>query len=309
MNFKRNILGLAVTVALTSLSVSAIADVAHDIAAPEAFDFVDLTALASTEAALTGKTEYVTVEDARDEEFTANTNLTGALTDQSDIDTLINAANAAKAAANALTAGQLIGGQTQAEIVASKNTALGLTALGALTGDGLLFQKIALDAAVVSTTATAASKSAALTAISAGVISNQLAAADAAQDAAGVQGVANGTVANGSGDGTLGKILFDAEATLGTAAVTGGAAAAGLYLDVELAAAALVTAQGQAVADAALGTDTYDGADGSVAAATPGVKSVSGFNIADLDVLDLRDGDTQLLFTVGTTAVNDETAL
>ena len=101
---------------VTTFSVSAIAD---EIPTPDAFENVDATVLASTEAALNGKAEYTSVATAR----TAVTNTAGALDtalgDQADKNKQIADAQAAITAANALTAGQLIGGQTKAEIVAA----------------------------------------------------------------------------------------------------------------------------------------------------------------------------------------------
>jgi hypothetical protein len=306
MNFKRNILGLAVAVGVASVSVTAISD---EIPTPTAFVGVDTTALAGTEAALNGKAEYTTVESARNDSIAAAATLTTALKVQAAKNKQISDAQAAIAAANALTAGQLIGGQTKAEIVAAQNTALGQSAAGVPDGTGFLNDVIALNAGVVTATTAAAKKAATLTAIRGGVISNQFDLADAYQDAAAAQATANGTVAAGSAADTLGLTLYTAETNLGAAAVVGGAPASGLYADVVTANAAVVAAKAQAATDGAVGTDVYAAAAGSVAAATPGVKSVSTFSIADTNVLDLRDGDTQLTFTVGTTAVNNEAAL
>ena len=305
MKFKKNILGLAVASVVTTFSFSAIAD---EIPAPDAFDNVDATVLASTEAALNGKAEYTSVGTAR----TAVTNTAGllntALKDQADKNKQIADAQAAITAANALTAGQLIGGQTKAEIVAAQNTALGQTAAGVPDGTGFLSEIGALDTAAATATKNAADAAAALAAIETGAIANQLSSAAGYKAAAAAQDTTNGTVATTSAAKTLGKILFDAEDALGTAATTA-APATGLYLAVEQADADVVTAKAQAAADGAVGSDVYAGATGYVAATNPGTKATSSFSIADTNVLDLRDGDTQLTFTVGTTAANNEAAL
>ena len=311
MKLKRNILGLAVAAAVASVSMPAISD---EIPAPDAFDDVDATAVAGTEAALNGKAEYTAVNNARTNVTSTAGALETALANQAAKNKEIADAQAAITAANALTAGQLIGGQTKAEIVAAQNTLLGQTAAGVPDGTGYLSEIGALDTAVATATKNAADAAAVLAGIETGAISNQLSSAAGYKAAAAAQDTANGTVAAGSAANTLGKLLYDAEQALGVAEVGGGAAnggtdATGLYLDVVNAEAAVVAAKAQAATDGALGTDNYAGATGYVAAATPGVKATSSFSIADTNVLDLRDGDTQLTFTVGTTAANDEAAL
>ena len=306
MNFKRNILGSAVFAAVASFSMSAISD---EIPAPDAFDDVDATAAAGTEAALNGKAEYTAVNTARGNVTATAGALETALANQAAKNKQIADAQAAITAANALTAGQLIGGQTKAEIVGEQNIALGQTAAGVPNNTGYLSEIGALDTAVATATLNAADAAAVLAGIETGALSNQLSSAAGYKAAAAAQDTANGTVAAGSAAETLGKILFDADAALGTAAVTGGAAATGLYLDVVNADAAVVTAKAQAATDSAVGSDVYTGAAGYVAAATPGVKATSTFSIGPANELDLRDGDTQLTFTVGTTAANDEAAL
>ena len=309
MKFKKNILGLAVAV-VTTFSVSAIA---NEIPKPDAFENVDATVLESTEAALNGKGEYTKVATAR----TAVTNTAGALDtalgDQADKNKQIADAQAAITAANALTAGQLIGGQTKAEILKDMNEDLGQTAAGVPDGTGYLFDIVALDTAASNATKSAADAAAALAAIETGAISNQLSSAAGYKAAAQAQDTDNGTVATGSAAKTLGKILFDAEDALGVAEVNGGAAnggtdATGLYFDVVDANKDVVDAKAL-ITGGVLGTDAYTGNPDYQAAAVPGTKSASTFTIADTNMLDLRDGDTQLTFTVGTTTANDEAAL
>ena len=310
MKLKRTILGLAVATAVASFSMPAISD---EIPAPDAFDDVDATAAAGTEAALNGKAEYTAVNTARGNVTSTAGALETALGNQAAKNKQIADAQAAITAANALAAGQLIGGQTKAEIVAEQNTALGQTAAGVPDGTGFLSEIGALDTAVANATKNAADAAAALAAIETGAISNQLSSAAGYKAAAEAQDAANG-VATGNAaadltaNKTLGAKLENAETTLGTAK-TAAANATGLYLAVEQADTAVVTAKAQAAADGAVGSDVYTGATGYVAAATPGVKATSSFSIADTNVLDLRDGDTQLTFTVGTTAANDEAAL
>ena len=305
MKLKRTILGLAVATAVASFSMPAISD---EIPAPDAFDDVDATAAAGTEAALNGKAEYTAVNTARGNVTSTAGALETALGNQAAKNKQIADAQAAITAANALTAGQLIGGKTKAEIVAAQNSALSQTAAGVPDGTGFLSEIGALDTAAATATKNAADAAAALAAIETGAISNQLSSAAGYKAAASAQDTANGTVAAGSAAKTLGKLLFDAEDALGTAK-TAAANATGLYLAVEQADAAVVTAKAQAATDGAVGSDVYTGATGYVAAATAGVKATSSFSIADTNVLDLRDGDTQLTFTVGTTAANNEAAL
>jgi ECM component-binding autotransporter adhesin len=305
MNFKRNILGSAVFAAVASFSMSTISD---EIPAPDAFDDVDETALAATEAALDGKQEWKNVDDAREAVTLTAQALDSALGAQANKNKAITAAQSAITEANALTAGQLIGGKTKSEIVGTQNNILGLTSTGALTGTGLLSEIGALDTAVVTATKNSEAATAVLAAVETGVISNQLSSAAGYKAAAAEQDATNGTVASGSSAKTLGKILYTAQDKLGKAAVTGVSAAEGLYLAVEQANAEVVTAK-NLITGSVKGTDNFSTADDSVQSTTTGIESFSKFNIANGNVLDIRDGDTQLAFTVGATTSNDEAAL
>ena len=151
MNFKRNILGLAVIAAVASYSLPAIS---ADLNAPDALDGVQAEAPVITTAGFTGEATYNNMA-------TALTNVSNAIDPAADAASLfagnatdIAAAQAAIVAANALTAGQLIGGQTSAEIITAQNSSL--TTLNAATAAVLESSRRCTAAAALSAVAAAA---------------------------------------------------------------------------------------------------------------------------------------------------------
>jgi len=319
MNFKRNILGLAVVTAIAGVSLPAIS---AQLDAPLVFDQVDATASDPTWADLTttaaGKRTAYTdaVFGARQNAIGELNTLGGAQNTAAAKQKQIDDANAAISAANALSAGQLIDGKTKAEILSTQRGALGLNADGTLTGAGYLFEIVGLNKNVTDSQAALTDYQAVLAAVETGQISKLLSDGRAYTDAATLQSTANGTVATGSAPKSLGKLLFDATDTLGTAAVVDDpdtqavetAAAAGLYLALDNAKSDLTDAKAL-ITGATTADDDFTTNANYRAVASPGTKATTTFSISDDDVLDLRDGDTQLLFTLGATAADNEAAL
>ena len=298
MNFKRNILGLAVVAAFASVSMPAIS---AQLDKPTALNNVVATAPVITTAGFTGAATYVAMNNALTTAAGTVAPATNAATALATNATAIAAAQAKIVAANALTAGQLIGGDTKAQIVAAQNTVLGQTALGVADGTGLRFATIALQATATSTAATKTAADAAVSALIAGTISADISVGLQNSTLATAQTAKNGAITDAAATLTLGSVVKAKTDALGVATV---GAESGLYLAKKTADAAVVTAatavtnNGAATVNAAL----------TVAAVT-GVKGNVTFTATAADALDIRDGDTQLTMTVGNTAANNRAAL
>lgn len=310
MNFKRNILGVAVLSGTILIAGQALADGSLD--APLAVSGIPATAVlpgAVNTASVAGTVSWTAANAAVND---LNSKNTAALTDISNLaakNTAIATAQAAITAAQALTAGNLIGGKTGAEIITANRTALGVNlTTGVYTAGtaGLFKDQADLVAAGVASQAALATSQATLATLSTGGISNSLIAGLQAAAEETLQNTANGTNAVGSTAGTLGKIAFDATAAIGTVRTN----AANLASDATLLrkaaddAAAAVTAATAQIAANNNGTAVNVNAGSYQAGAVAGSDGTFEYDLADVTtagkVIDIRDQTKQISWTLGT---------
>jgi len=310
MKFKRKILGLAVASVVTTFSATAISD---PIPTPEVFTRVDAAPVAATVAGVRTKdaahtTLYDTVATVRQDLADANTDLAIANKNVADNATDISTARSKIAAANLLTAGQLIGGKTKAEIVTAQLGVLGETAAGVAieagaAGAGLLADTSGLVTIATNKSTAQAAAANALATLETGNISAHVSTSLAFADQASTQTDLNGTVNDAmaglpDGGDSLGALVKQATGILGTAETAAGAAdgdgARGTYdRAVDTAAAAVTAAAGN------LGTDVFAGSAYAVDEIPGEAPSESFTSPAAGEVLDIRDATTQTLITVG----------
>jgi hypothetical protein len=296
MNFKRNILGSAVFAAVASLSMPAIS---ADLNKPDALNNVASTAPAITTGAFTGTTTYTNMSGALNAAAGKVKPAADAAKALSDNAKLIATSQANIVAAKALAAGSLIGGKTKAEIIVIENGKLGQSATGVATGGGLLGNVASLQASVTSTAAAKAAADADVAALTAGTISADIAVGLQNSSQASDQTDINGAVTDAASTKTLGSIVKVKTDALGVA--TAGSET-GLYAAKKQADAAVVTATSEATTNGSAAVKT------TVAAVT-GVKGTVTFTAKAADKLDIRDGDTQLTMTVGSTTADNRAAL
>ena len=316
MKFKRNILGLVVLAGSLALSGTAMSG-ADGVSAPDAIN--GIPAAAVTAAALNGGTGVVAGENTYINVANALTNVANALgattTDIADLavaNKLVSDSNAAIAAAQALTAGQLIGGQTAAQIIATERGNLGVNlTTGVYTaGTAGTIKDAATEAAagVITQNAYVAAQGA-LAKLTAGGISNSISLGLQAAALETSTGASNGVI-TGNGLGvaltsqTTGMKVQYATTALGTANTATAAApnSTGLRLTADLAVKDVVDAA--ALITGGNGATVYTGATSYQAVAQVGVDRAEGFTIAATaaNVVDVRDGTKQILWTMGTAA-------
>jgi hypothetical protein len=226
------------------------------------------------------------------------------------IDLQISTANAKILAAQALTAGNLIGGLTGGEIVIAQRGLLGVDATtGVYTSGtaGYLTNRAAEAAAGIVTATAQATAQAAVNSLSTGGISNSIILGLQAAALETATGVANGTVATGSAAGSLGKLAFDATAAVGTVRTN----AIGTVSDATLLRKAADDAAAAVVTNAALitggnGATVMTAAASHVASTTAGSDVTHTYNLVDVttagNVIDIRDKTKQIVWTLGTAA-------
>ncbi|MCT2530520.1 YadA C-terminal domain-containing protein [SAR92 clade bacterium H921] len=298
MNFKRNILGLAVVATISGISAQALAE---QVDAPLALADVEATApvIVAGAGSIQSFTIFTSLDTLNGNVNTAKTNSDLAVKALNDKQAAISEAQGFITAANALSAGELINGATKAEILAVNNQALGSIAdatslLGALAG---------LESTVASTASALADAQALLDVRAAGTISADILAALQQQTLESAQITDLGAVTDTTGD-TLGQAVLDAKTALGD--VTDAADATGsLYAKKAFADGAVTTA---ATASTTNGADTVNTA--LTVTGQAGTASTTSFTVTSGDNLDIRDVDSQITMTIGTTAgVDDADAL
>ncbi|MDG1306982.1 MAG: YadA C-terminal domain-containing protein [Porticoccaceae bacterium] len=226
MNFKRNTLGLAILAGALTLSTASNAAL---VDAPVALGGVLPTALTTTAAGtFYGDAMYTRMATLYGQAVTDAGLLAVAQKAVNDNVAAIAAAQAKIVAANALSAGQLIGGQTKAEIIGEQNIAIGQDALGVSLGDGSGFNGVTVSAAatLVAAQATAALSLAAQNTLSAGVISADVLSGLEIDTLAQAQATLNGAV-NVASATTLGGAVEAATAKLGVAGAAANLVAGG----------------------------------------------------------------------------------
>ena len=306
MKFQKNILGLAVlagTVALTGNTYAA------DLNAPDAIGTVYSAARTAAQvptSTVSGVTSFTASNAAVNALNTANAAAAVDVADLVTLDATIATATASLAAGTALTAGNLIAGATGAEIIAAARIVLGLhptTGVYVATQANNQVQARAVEAAAgIVTATTAATAQATLNSLATGGISNSIILGLQAAALETATGTANGTVANGSGATTLGKLAHTASLVPGVAASTG-INATNLYLAKDQADAAVVTAANLVTANG--GAVVFNGATGYVAASAAGSdrKDHYTFIATDLSgaakVVEFRDQTKTLVWTIG----------
>jgi hypothetical protein len=309
MKFKRNILGVAVLSGSILLAGQAVADASLD--APDAVAGIPAAAVTVSGVVTHSVAGTVSWAAANSAVNTLNTAIETAAKDVKDlaaIDKSIVEAEGRISAAKALSAGQLIGGKTGAEIIKTERESLGVNVTtGVFTAgtSGLYTNRSAEAAQGVASAKALATAQAAVNTLAAGGISNSLilglqaAAQETAQD------TINGTLAANSDSGTLGKIAFDADAAIGakrTNAVTASSNATKLRKAADDAAKA-VTDAAAAIAANSNGSAVNTNAGSYQANTVAGADATFEYDLADVTtagkVIDVRDQTKQIVWTIG----------
>jgi len=313
MNFQRNILGLAVLASTLALSGTAIS---ADLSAPDAVTGIPATAPIATAigagTTVASVNTYTNVVNALTALGSATTAAATDVKELAAIDLQIATSNTKIAAAQALTAGSLIGGKTGAQIVATERGLLGVNlTTGVYTAGtaGYMNNRTVEAAAGVTTAATKATATAALAALTAGGISNSMSLGLQAAALETSTGTANGII-TGNATGvalasqTPGMKVQYATTALGTANTAAAGAtfnSTGLRLAADNAAKAVTTAA--ALITGGNGATAYTSATTYQATAVTGVDKVDHYTLADVTtagtVIDIRDGTKQVLWTIG----------
>jgi hypothetical protein len=309
MNFKKNILGVAVLSSTVLLAGQAVADASLD--APETV--VDIPATAVTVADVTshsvaGIVSYTAANIA------VNNLISGAQTAADDVKNLaalnksISDAEGLISQAQALSAGQLIGGKSKAEVIAEQRSLLGVdatTGVHTRGTSGLITDRDAKALKVTESTKAAAAAQATLNTLATGGISNSLILGLQAAAGEDAESLRNGTLSTTSADDTLGKIAADAADAIGTErtnAVTADSDATGLRKKADDAAKVLTDAVSQLTAanadsvNASAGSYVPNEIKGSDATVT---YVLTAENTADGKVVDVRDQTKQIVWTFG----------
>jgi len=304
MNFQKNTLGLAVlagTVALTGAAHAAQLDAPTQIGTVYAAARTVAQVPTSTVAGVTS----FTAANARVNTLnTANTAAALDVKQLAALDVTIATATASLAAGTALTAGNLLAGATGTEIIAAARIVLGLhptTGVYVATQSNNQVAARAVEAAAgIVTATTAATAQTSLNLLTPGTIPNSLVLGLQAAALETATGTNNGTVANGSGATTLGKLAY-------TASLIPGIATAGnqsnLYLAKTQADAAVVTAANLVTANG--GAVVFTGGTGYIASGAAGTDQKNHYTFIATDltgagkIVEVRDQTKQIIWTVG----------
>jgi len=305
MNFKKTLVGAAFAGFYATVPQSVLAQAA-DLVAPDAVTDVTTITCASGSyytgtsggSCFGANTTYAAVYNAEALVISDSNTATNDAQNAAVASKTYNDLVAERAIIDALTAGQLFEGKTKAEIIQAATHADAVIA-SALTAKTTADSTAALSAKAL------VDSQAALTVLTDGVISADIKVAIDNYRAASAQTDLNGSNAAGTGANadTLGGALFDATAVLGVAntSTTATSNATLLFKAKEDADAAVTAAELLLASNA--GTATK-----STVSAVTGVTRQETFTVSSGDVIDLRDDDTQVLLTIGTTAGTDTAA-